>query len=79
MLLIMGETLSLWQVAQARPDSAFWKFLAHHQNHSEWGGCSLHDLTPAMLLVLIGNTRHPDSALSAESPKHGMAQPRRTS
>ena len=54
MLLMMGEALSLWQVAQARPDSAFWKFLAHHQSHAEWIGCSLHDLIQPSFSFLVG-------------------------
>lgn len=54
MLLMMGEALCLWQVAQARPESAFWRFLAHHQSHSEWVGCSLHDLIQPSFTFLVG-------------------------
>ncbi len=54
MLLMMAETLHLWRVAQAKPDSAFWKFLAHHQTHAEWIGCSLHDLIQPSFSFLVG-------------------------
>jgi len=40
----MAEVLSLSRVAKVRPDSALWQFLAHHQSHVAWIGCSLHDL-----------------------------------
>ena len=54
MLLMMAEALSLWRVAQAMPGSAFWKFLAHHQSHAEWIGCSLHDLIQPSFSFLVG-------------------------
>jgi heparan-alpha-glucosaminide N-acetyltransferase len=54
MLLMMGEVLSLWRVAQARPESALWQFLAHHQTHVEWVGCSLHDLIQPSFSFLVG-------------------------
>ena len=44
MLLMMGEVLSFHEVSEALPDISFWAFLAHHQDHVEWVGCSLHDL-----------------------------------
>jgi predicted acyltransferase len=44
MLLMMAEVLRLRNVARALPDSGVWKFLAWHQSHVEWIGCSLHDL-----------------------------------
>jgi predicted acyltransferase len=54
MFLMMGEVLSLGRVAQARPDSGFWQFLAHHQSHVEWIGCSLHDLIQPSFSFLVG-------------------------
>src|SRR5512137_1396349 len=54
MLLMMAEALNLRQVAQNIPDSAFWKFLAHHQSHAEWVGCSLHDLIQPSFSFLVG-------------------------
>ena len=54
MLLMMAEALSLWRVAQAVPGSALWRFLAHHQSHAEWIGCSLHDLIQPSFSFLVG-------------------------
>ncbi len=54
MLLIMGEVLSLRRVAQALPESTFWKVLAWHQTHVEWIGCSLHDLIQPSFSFLVG-------------------------
>jgi predicted acyltransferase len=54
MLLMMAEVLEFWRVAEARPTSAFWKFLAHHQSHVEWVGCSLHDLIQPSFSFLVG-------------------------
>ncbi len=54
MLLMMAEVLHFSRVASARPDSAFWRFLAHHQSHVEWIGCSLHDLIQPSFSFLVG-------------------------
>lgn len=54
MFLMMAEVLNLAKVAQARPESGFWKFLAHHQSHVEWVGCSLHDLIQPSFSFLVG-------------------------
>lgn len=54
MLLMMGEVLEFWKVAQARPDSGFWQFLAGQQTHSEWIGCTLHDLIQPSFSFLVG-------------------------
>ena len=54
MFLMMAEVLSLSRVATARPDSAFWQFLAHHQSHVDWIGCSLHDLIQPSFSFLVG-------------------------
>ncbi len=54
MLLMMGEVLSFWRVAQAKPESGFWAFLTHHQSHVQWIGCSLHDLIQPSFSFLVG-------------------------
>src|SRR5262249_42366107 len=54
MLLIMGEMLSFGGVAGAVPGSRFWGFLAHHQSHVPWVGCSLHDLIQPSFSFLVG-------------------------
>lgn len=54
MLLLLGEALSFSRVSRALPDSAFWGFLAHHQSHVEWQGCSLHDLIQPSFSFLVG-------------------------
>lgn len=54
MFLMMAEVLQLGRVAAAKPESAFWKFLAHHQTHVEWIGCSLHDLIQPSFSFMVG-------------------------
>jgi predicted acyltransferase len=54
MFLMMAEVLKLAEVAKAVPDSGFWAFLAHHQTHAEWIGCSLHDLIQPSFSFLVG-------------------------
>ena len=54
MLLMMAEVLHLSKVAQAFPESAFWGFLAYHQSHVEWAGCSLHDMIQPSFSFLVG-------------------------
>ncbi len=54
MLLMMGEVVHFSRVAAARPDSGFWRFLAYHQTHVEWIGCSLHDLIQPSFTFLVG-------------------------
>jgi predicted acyltransferase len=54
MFLMMAEVLHLSRVAKVRPDSALWQFLAHHQSHVEWIGCSLHDLIQPSFSFLVG-------------------------
>lgn len=54
MLLMMGEVLSFRRVAQALPDSGFWKFLNWHQSHVNWVGASLHDLIQPSFSFLVG-------------------------
>lgn len=54
MLLMMGEVLRLGRVAAAMPGNRFWEFLAKHQSHVEWIGCTLHDLIQPSFSFLVG-------------------------
>lgn len=54
MLLMMAEVLNLQRVAAALPDSGFWEFLAFHQSHVPWAGCSLHDMIQPSFSFLVG-------------------------
>jgi len=58
MFLMMAEVLHLGRVAarlrEAGTPSAFWNFLAHHQDHVEWVGCVLHDLIQPSFSFLVG-------------------------
>src|SRR5271157_1170127 len=54
MLLMMAEVLKFWKVAQACPGSGFWHFLARQQTHTEWIGCTLHDLIQPSFSFLVG-------------------------
>src|SRR5262245_15696862 len=54
MFLMMAEVWSFHRVAQALPDNPFWRFLAHHQSHVPWIGCSLHDLIQPSFSFLVG-------------------------
>ena len=54
MFLMMAEVLELGRVSAALPDNPIWKFLAHHQSHVEWAGCSLHDLIQPSFSFLVG-------------------------
>jgi predicted acyltransferase len=54
MFLMLAEVLHLRQILKAFPDSEFWRFLAFHQTHVEWRGCSLHDLIQPSFSFLVG-------------------------
>jgi heparan-alpha-glucosaminide N-acetyltransferase len=54
MLLMMAEVLRLSKVAANFPGNPFWSFLAFHQTHAEWSGCSLHDLIQPSFSFLVG-------------------------
>ena len=54
MFLMLAEVLRLREVAGAIPGSGIWAFLAHHQTHVEWVGCSLHDLIQPSFSFLVG-------------------------
>ena len=54
MLLMMAEVLRLARVARAFPENWFWSFLAYHQTHVDWAGCSLHDTIQPGFSFLVG-------------------------
>ena len=54
MLLMMAEVLRFKAVANALPGNGFWSFLAYHQTHVEWIGCSLHDLIQPSFSFIVG-------------------------
>jgi predicted acyltransferase len=54
MLLMMGEILNFWKVAQAYPNSLFWHILAYNQTHVEWAGLGLHDMIQPSFTFLVG-------------------------
>jgi predicted acyltransferase len=54
MLLMMAEVLRLSQLAAALPGNGLVGFLAYHQTHVEWAGCSLHDLIQPSFSFLVG-------------------------
>ena len=54
MTLMAAEILDFNRLHEAFPASAFWAFLAHHQSHVEWAGCSLHDLIQPSFSFLVG-------------------------
>jgi predicted acyltransferase len=54
MFLMMAETLRLSKMEKNFPNSSFWSFLAFHQSHVPWVGCSLHDLIQPSFSFLVG-------------------------
>jgi heparan-alpha-glucosaminide N-acetyltransferase len=54
MFLMLGEVLHLAKVSKTLGEPPFWKFLAHHQEHAAWVGCSLHDLIQPSFSFLVG-------------------------
>jgi predicted acyltransferase len=54
MLLMMAEVMQFSRVSQALPGNWFWSFLAFHQTHSDWAGCSLHDTIQPGFSFLVG-------------------------
>ncbi|WP_460969781.1 acyltransferase family protein [Spirosoma migulaei] len=54
MTLMAAEILQFDHLHEAFPDSSFWAFLAHHQSHVAWAGCSLHDLIQPSFSFLVG-------------------------
>jgi heparan-alpha-glucosaminide N-acetyltransferase len=54
MFLMMAEVVRLARVAANYPGNWFWSVLAFHQTHSEWVGCSLHDMIQPSFSFLVG-------------------------
>ncbi len=54
MFLMMAEVLQLEKVAESFPKSTIWQFLAHHQSHVAWTGCSVHDMIQPSFSFLVG-------------------------
>lgn len=54
MLLMLGEVLHFASVSKALPENGLWRFLAWHQHHVEWTGCTLHDLIQPSFSFLVG-------------------------
>jgi heparan-alpha-glucosaminide N-acetyltransferase len=54
MFLMLAEVLRLAAVAARVPGSAFWNFVAFHQTHAPWAGCSLHDLIQPSFSFMVG-------------------------
>ncbi|MBI3118409.1 MAG: DUF5009 domain-containing protein [Candidatus Hydrogenedentes bacterium] len=54
MFLMMAEVLRLRATSEAFPESGFWSFLAYHQSHVAWVGCSLHDLIQPSFSFIVG-------------------------
>ena len=70
MLLMLAEVLNLRRMGKNFPGDAFWEFLAFHQDHVAWRGCSLHDLIQPSFSFLVG-VALPFSLLS----RAGRAEP----
>ncbi len=54
MLLMMGGVMKFANVAQAFPNSLFWRILAFNQTHVEWAGMGLHDTIQPGFSFLVG-------------------------
>src|SRR5580698_10755982 len=54
MLLMMGEVLQFSKVYAYFNHSLFWKILAFNQSHTEWSGCSVHDMIQPSFSFLVG-------------------------
>lgn len=61
MFLMMAEVLRLAsvsagvdKVSPGSSESSFWHFLAWHQTHVDWVGCTLHDLIQPSFSFLVG-------------------------
>jgi predicted acyltransferase len=54
MFLMMAEVLHLAELSAGNPASDVWRFLAWHQTHVPWTGCTLHDLIQPSFSMLVG-------------------------
>src|ERR1035437_9875032 len=69
MRLMVAEGLQLSRVAKALPGSGFWSWVAYHQTHVEWAGCSLHDTIQPGFSFLVGVP--PPSSIAARIARGG--------
>jgi predicted acyltransferase len=53
-LMMAGLTMSFVSVSRALPGNPLWAFLAFHQTHAQWVGCSLHDLIQPSFSFIVG-------------------------
>ena len=58
MFLMMAEVLEFGHISKSLPESSFWAFLAYHQDHVEWVGCSLHDLIQPSFSLMEQESMH---------------------
>ena len=75
MFLLIAESFHFAAVAGKPHVSPAWKFLAHHQEHVEWVGCTLHDMIQPSFSFLVG-VALPFSLLSRAA--RGQSMLRRT-
>lgn len=54
MILMAAEILDFQRMHEAFPNSVVWAFLAYHQSHVAWAGCSLHELIQPSFSLLVG-------------------------
>ena len=54
MILMAAELLQFQRLHEAFPNSVLRGFLAYHQSHVEWAGCSPHDLIQPSFSFLVG-------------------------
>ena len=54
MLLMLGEVLKWEDIAEKVRGNAFLEFMAFHQSHVSWQGCSLHDMIQPSFTFLVG-------------------------
>ncbi|GAB3779983.1 DUF5009 domain-containing protein [Spirosoma horti] len=74
MTLMAAEMLQFEKLHEAFPNSIFWAFLAHHQSHVAWAGCSLHDLIQPSFSFLVGVALPYSMASRAELGHSATAQ-----
>jgi heparan-alpha-glucosaminide N-acetyltransferase len=54
MLLMAAELMELWTLAEHYPGSGFFATLRKHTTHTEWTGCTLHDLIQPSFSFMVG-------------------------
>jgi predicted acyltransferase len=54
MFLMAAELMELWTLKEHYPGSSFFGLLAKHTTHTEWTGCTLHDLIQPSFSFMVG-------------------------